>query len=127
MHFRYTLGLDSAVRPAVAIAAPPAAIPPNNRVVLTIRSEHPMRVAVQLRGGSNPSMEERWQRSVYVDQRERQLVVDFGDMTPVGTTRTARPPLDQTPSVVLMVDTTHAKPGSSGQVWIKRAVFQRKM
>ena len=126
MHFRYTLGLDSAVRPAVAIAAPPAAIPPNNRVVLTIRSEHPMRVAVQLRGGSDPGREERWQRSVYVDQQERQIIVDFGEMIPVGPARTAHPPLDQTPSVVLMVDTTHAKPGSSGQVWIKRVVFQRK-
>jgi hypothetical protein len=127
MHFRYTLGSDSGVRPAVAIAAPPTAIPPNNRVVITIRSEHPMRVAVQLRGGSNPSMEERWQRSIYVDEHERQVVVDFGDMMPVGPARTAHPPLDQTPSVVLMVDTTHAKPGSSGQVWIKRVVFQRKM
>ena len=127
MHFRYTLGSDSGVRPAVAIAAPPTAIPPNDRVVLTIRSEHPMRVAVQLRGGSDPGREERWQRSVYVDEHERQVVVDFGEMMPVGPARTAHPPLDQTPSVVLMVDTTHAKPGSSGQVWIKRVVFQRKI
>jgi len=27
---------------------------------------------------------------------------------------------------VLMVDTTHAKPGSSGQVWIKGVMFQRQ-
>ena len=62
-----------------------------------------------------------------MDEHERQVVVDFGEMMPVGPARTAHPPLDQTPSVVLMVDTTHAKPGSSGQVWIKRVVFQRKI
>src|SRR5262245_31084124 len=80
LRFRYTLGSDSTVRPGVAIAAPPTGIPPNNRVALTIRSEQPMRVAVQLRGGSDPSREERWQRSVYVDQHERQVVIDFGEM-----------------------------------------------
>ena len=127
MRFRYTLGSDPAVRPGVAIAAPPTGIPPNNRVALAIRSEHPLRLAVQLRGGSDPGREERWQRSVYVDQHERQVVIDVGDMMPVGPTRTVHPPLDQTPSVVLMVDTTNAKPGSSGQIWITRAAFQRKM
>ena len=102
------------------------AIEANNRLALIVRSEHPMRVAVQLRGGSDPTKEERWQRSVYIDERERPVVVDFGDMMPVGPTRTARAPLDQTPSVVLMVDTTNAKPESSGQVWIKRAVLQQR-
>jgi hypothetical protein len=127
MRFRYTLGSDPAVRPGVAIAAPPAAIAPNNRLALTIRSEHPMRLAVQLRGGSDPSREERWQRSVYVDQHERQVVIDFGEMIPVGSALADHPPLDQTPSVVLMVDTANAKPGSSGAVWIRRAAFQRRM
>ncbi len=126
MHFRYTLASDPNVRPAVALAAPPQPILPNDSLLLMIRSERPMRVAVQLRGGSDPSREERWQRSVYIDERERPIVVDFGDMMPVGVTKTARAPLDQSPSVVLMVDTANAKPGSSGQIWIKRAVFQHQ-
>jgi hypothetical protein len=125
MRFTYALAPDAGVRPAVAIAAPPQSIPPNSRLALRMRSEHPMRIAVQLRGGADPGREERWQRSVYVDDRERSVVVDFGDMMPVGATRSPRAPLDQTPSVVLMVDTTNAKAGASGQIWISRAAFQR--
>jgi hypothetical protein len=126
MHFRYTLASDPNVRPGVALAAPQQPILPNDSLLLMIRSERPMRVAVQLRGGSDPSREERWQRSVYIDESERPIVVDFGDMMPVGVTRTARAPLDQSPSVVLMVDTTNAKPGTSGQIWITRAVLQHQ-
>jgi hypothetical protein len=46
-------------------------------------------------------------------------------MAPVGETSSARPSLERTPSVVFVVDTTNAKPGSSNQVWIKRVALRR--
>jgi hypothetical protein len=36
-----------------------------------------------------------------------------------------RPRLEETPSVVLVVDTTNTKAGSSGQVFIKRVALFR--
>ena len=125
MRLAFALDADAAARPRVAIAAPPLAIVPNDHVAFTMRADRPMRVSIQLRSGADGSREERWQRSVYVDTHDREIAVPFDAMTPVGTTATAQPRLDATPSVVLVIDTTHARAGASGQLWIARAAFAR--
>jgi hypothetical protein len=85
-----------------------------------------MRVSVQLRvphdradGG------ERWQRSVYVAPEPAEHVVSFDDMTPIGATETARPPLTAVRSILFVIDTVNTKPGASGRVWIKSAALER--
>jgi hypothetical protein len=98
----------------------------NDRLAFTARADRPMRISVQLRTamhGAGP--EERWQRSVYLDATDRVQTVYFDDMMPVGPTRTARPALTDIRDVMFMVDTTNTKPGSAGEVRIKRAVLQR--
>jgi hypothetical protein len=126
MRLQYALAADSRARPGVAIAAPPHPIRPDDVLALTLRAERPMRLSVQLRTGVDAAREERWQRSVYVDANERTVVIRFSEMTPSGPTNTVGPPLDRSPSVVLVVDTTNAKPGALGRVWVKRAAFQHR-
>jgi hypothetical protein len=125
MRFEFQLAGDAAARPRVAIAAPPLAILPNDHVMFTMRADRAMRVSIQLRSGADGSREERWQRSVYVDTHDREIAVPFDSMSPVGTTTTAKPRLDATPSLVLVIDTTHARAGASGQLWMARAAFAR--
>jgi len=125
MHLRYSLAADPLPRPFVAIAAPVHTIGPTDRLALTVRSEQPMRLSVQLRSSVDGAGEERWQRSVYVDSSARQVIVAFDDMTPVGVTRTAHPPLDRSPTLLFVIDATHAKIGSSGQLWIERVALVR--
>ena len=126
MRFGFSLATeDPRVRPSAAIAAAPRALRQNDGLALIVRAERPMRLSVQLRASMDGSPEERWQRSVYVDSTEHLVTVRFDDMTPLGVTRTARPPLDASPTVVLAVDTTNAKGGSSGQVFVKRVALFR--
>ena len=72
MRFRFALGPDAASRPRVAIAAPPTPLASSDHVTLSMRADRPMRVSVQLRTGADGTREERWQRSVYVDERRRE-------------------------------------------------------
>ena len=119
MELRFSLGSNPADRPRVALAAPPHALLPNDRLTLRLRSDRPMRLSVQLRTGADGTREERWQRSVYVDAVERDVTVVFDDMRSVGATRSERPPLADRPSVILVVDTTNTRAGSTGVLSIR--------
>jgi hypothetical protein len=82
-----------------------------------------MRVSVQLR--SDEAVPDRWQRSVYVDRFDQDRTVFFDDMTPVGATRSEKPPLEKIRALLFVVDLVNTKPGTSGQVWIKNLTLQR--
>ena len=78
-------------------------------MTLRMRADRPMRVSVQLRTGADGTREERWQRSVYVDDTERDISVAFGEMKPVGATRSEQPPLGDAPSLVLVVTLSYGQ------------------
>ena len=84
-----------------------------------------MRVAVQLRAPGAGGVEERWQRSVYIDAFNQERTVPFDDLTPIGATPAGKPAIELVRSILFVVDTTNTKPGSSGRVWIKAAALQR--
>lgn len=102
-------------------------VPPNgfvaDRVTFTTRAERPMRISVQLRGGEG--VEDRWQRSVYLDTFEQEHTVYFDDCLPVGVTHTVKAPPRSVRSLMFVVDTTSSKPGTSGRLWIKKAALQK--
>jgi hypothetical protein len=92
-------------------------------LTFTARSEGPMRLSVQFRiPGPNG---DRWRKSVYVDRSPRAYSMSVNDLIPVGSTRAPHPILDSVRDVMFVVDTTHAKPGSSGQVWIANVALRR--
>jgi hypothetical protein len=108
----------------VLVVDTPGGVAPYNRLSFTVRSDHPMRVSVQLRGGIGPGPEDRWQRSVFVDRSTQVRSVNFDDVTPVGPTRTVAPPLDHIRNILFVVDRTNAKAADTGQLWITRAELQ---
>ena len=124
LRWRYALGGDPSTRPfAALINDRPAGLVVTNRLAFTIRAERPMRIAVQLRAGQPPG--ERWQRSVYVEAADQERTVYFDDLTPVGVTGTWRPTFSNIRDLMLVIDTTNTKPGSSGRLWIKAAALQK--
>jgi hypothetical protein len=124
LRFRYGLGGGTAAGQFAALVVDtPSGVAPHDHLAFAVRSEHPMRISVQLRAPSAAG--ERWQRSVYVDGFNRERKVDFDDLTPTGATSSRMPPLDEIRSILFVVDTTNTKPGSSGRVWIKTAALER--
>jgi hypothetical protein len=125
LRFRYALANDAPGGEFVAISYTTLnGIAPNDRLTFTAHAERPLRMSVQLRNGAAPQPE-RWQRSFYVDMFEQERTLHFDDLTPVGVTSTWRPVLPEIRSVIFTIDTTNAKPGSSGRVWIRNIALQR--
>ena len=126
LRLRYGLGGGTmAGQFAALVVDTPGGVAPNDRLAFTVRSEHAMRLSVQLRAPSADAAGERWQRSVYVEATNRERRVYFDDLTPTGATDSRKPPLEQVRSILFVIDTTNTKPGSSGRVWIKTAALER--
>ncbi len=124
LRLRYALAGEADLRPYVALYCDMrSGLLPYDRVVFTVRAEHPMRISVQLR--VKGAVGERWQRSVYVDAFDQERTVAFDELTPVGVTPTRLPPFAAVGNVMFVVDNTNTKPGSSGRLWIKKASLQR--
>jgi hypothetical protein len=74
-----------------------------------------MRISVQVRtsaGGEGP----RWQRSVYLDETPRDVLVAFSDMNPVAPGGAGPVSVRDLRALRFVVDTVNTTPGSSGQV-----------
>jgi len=88
------------------------------RLVFRAASTRPLRLSVQVRivHGNTQS---RWQRSVYLDTSPRDITVTFADMRVAGTAE--RQPFDpvRIESLLLVFDTTNARPGDGGSVWVE--------
>ena len=128
LRFRYGLAGGAAPGRVVTLAFDtPRGTESYDRLGLTLRAEHPMRISLQLRMGDDQGAAsgERWQRTLYVDTSHQERTIYFDDLTPVGATHTPLPVFAAVRSVLLVVDATNSKPGDSGRIWIRRAEFQR--
>jgi hypothetical protein len=87
-----------------------------DRLTFRARASRAMRLEIQIRqaGGTNDL---RWQRSVYLDQDQRDVSVFFEEMVPVGMPGSRRPGLQLVNAVLFVVDTNHTRPGTAGVVW----------
>lgn len=125
LRMRYGLGGgDAAGQYAGLIASTPGGLGNHDRLAFTVRAEQPMRISVQLRAGGSSDME-RWRRSVYVDTSDRDRVIFFSELAPIGATGTWRPEVSKVHAILFVVDTTNTKPGASGRLWISKASLQR--
>lgn len=77
----------------------------------------PMRVSVQVRlpGGQDGR---RWRRSVYLDQTPRSITLRLQEFEPADTPTSSRPIVAPIQSLLFVVDTVNAHPGTSGSFWI---------
>jgi hypothetical protein len=108
--------LASAGRSTWAAAA--AALPPglgvDDELRFSAQANRPLRLSVQARapGGSG---EQRWRRSVYLDETRRDIVVPLRTLTPVGK-GPVQARLSQSDKLLLVIDRTHAVAGASGRI-----------
>jgi hypothetical protein len=92
-----------------------------NRLIFTARAEGPMRVSVQLRTDTD----ERWRRSVYLDDSPREVVVFFDEMRPIGRTSQRRLPLGSVRDVLFVIDRVNTALGTAGKLWIDDVKYGR--
>ena len=85
-------------------------------LVVTASSQRPMRMSVQLRVPESGGL--RWQRSVYVDPLPRDIDISLKDMTAIEAGPGAQLDLSKADTLLFVVDTVNAAPGSEGETWI---------
>ena len=120
---RYGLGGTRSESPYVAaVIASGSDLARFTGIVFTARAMQPMRLTVQLRASG--AADRRWGRSVYLDNMARTVTVRFDEMLPLGAA-TGRPLLEDVRDLLFVVDTVHAKQGSSGQVWFDEIGYVR--
>ena len=113
---RYGLGGTLSESPYVAAVVPSGeSLDRFNGVTFTATAMSPMRLRVQMRATGEG--DRRWGRSVYLDETERQIVILFDEMLPLGTA-TGPPALEEIRDLLFVVDTVNTKQGASGQVWL---------
>jgi hypothetical protein len=110
---------------AALVVDTPGGIAPYDRLALRVRSSRPARLSVQARAAVTASVDDRWVRSVFVDQSWRDVVIDLSDMRPLGPTRTPMPPPASIHSLVFALELTNTAPGAEGEIWIERAGLER--
>jgi hypothetical protein len=124
--FAFRLGPGEPAGQFAALVRPlePGWLASADRIVLRACSDAPMRLSVQLRapGGRDG---QRWQRSVYLDQDPREVTVLLGDMRPIGPTDSERPLQTHIDALLLVVDTTNARGGAAGRVWLSEVRLGR--
>lgn len=88
-----------------------------DRIAFVGQASAPMRVSVQVRlpGGRDG---QRWQRSVYLDTTPRPVVIRLQDLEPVDVPTSGRPIVAPLQSLLFVVDTVNARPGTAGRVTI---------
>lgn len=116
LEFGIATGSDEAWVAAVHPLPPGVAEAPWNRVTFRARAEQPMRVSVQLRAPTS-GRDQRWQRSIYLDSKERVVSLALADLQPV---RSADPsiPRANADSLLFVVDRTNSHAGARGRVWL---------
>ena len=90
-----------------------------DRIRFSVRGDRPHRVSVQLRASDSDLQElSRWQRSIYVGEEKREVVVWFKDMKPIGRTPSKLVDLNTVNALLVVVDTVNTPTGSSGVLWL---------
>ena len=126
LELRYALSGAASASPYAALVVPAGPqLRQHTRVTFMARADRPMRVSVQLRVPDGRGGSERWQRSVYVDETPREITVFFDETTPVGTTVTRRPALDQVQSLLFVIDTVNTPPGTAGRLFLDAVRYER--
>jgi len=92
-------------------------------VELVARAEHPMRASVQLRAPDGRDGR-RWEQSIYLDARPRQVLLPIAGFAPTGA---ENPAVDAgaVRSLLFVVDTINTAPASNGTIWISHVALVR--
>ncbi len=118
----YTLAEREPPSPSATLVSAGAIDPRATGLAFVGRADRPMRISVRVRsvaGGEGL----RWQRSVYLDETPRDVVVAFDDMRPVDPGAAGSPPARDVRAVLFAVEAANTRPGSTGQVTLDHIRF----
>jgi hypothetical protein len=91
-----------------------------NQLAFRASASRPMRLSVQLRLPDG----RRWQRSVYLDETSREIIVPLEEMTSVaGGGRRAH--IERADALLFVVDTVNTPPGTAGETWFDSMQWQQ--
>lgn len=110
---RWQLGTTASTFAALAMPAP-GDLARYDRVVLRASADRPMRVWVQLRTPKQGG--KRWGRSVYLDATPQAITLPLSSFLPMDGDGPQQVPLGDITALLLVADTTHARPGDRGTV-----------
>jgi hypothetical protein len=91
-----------------------------DRLSFTARAQQAMRMSVQMQ-----TEQSRWERSVYVDVFNQSHTIFFDEFRQLEGSPAAAPNLADVQRILFVVDTTNAKPGTLGRVWITAPQLQK--
>lgn len=98
---------------AAVVALPPGVLRGADWLSFTARGESPARISVQLRSHARGGA--RWRRSVYVPLAPSEISLALREFVAVDSPATALD-LDVIDSLLFVVDTVNAAPGSRGEL-----------
>jgi hypothetical protein len=90
---------------------------------VSAHAPRPMRVSVQVRIPQGTGL--RWKRSLYLDDSARDAVIDFADLKPIEAPPGMRLDVSRIDTLLFVVDTVNATPGSTGELWIDDVRWRR--
>jgi hypothetical protein len=108
---------------AAVLALDPTAFPDWDRVRVRAAATSEMRLSVQVR---EPARGRRWRRSIVLGETPGESVVRLDDMSFAEPVLAGRPPRGELGSLLFVVDTMHARPGTRGTVWIEEVQLERE-
>lgn len=124
LRFQYALGPGRPASPYAAAVVPVNGTSGFDRVQLTARSDHPMRISVQVRlpgaGGG-----QRWRRSAYLDDQVRTIVLPLSTFVAADRPTSQQPIVSVVRELLVVVDTVNTSPGARGTLWITAAALGR--
>ena len=119
---RFTLTDAADVVPFAALDATTTIPPGSTGIAFRGRADRPMRLSVQIRvvtAGEG----KRWQRSIYLDERDRDIVIPFAEMTAAGALASGPPDVANVRTILWVADTVNTDRGSSGRFLLDQVRF----
>jgi hypothetical protein len=117
-HFSWRLagGAPSGQYAALSMAVGASDFAGATGLQVLLQAPRPMRVSVQLRVPVRGGL--RWERSVYVDTTARNVWIPFAEMRSIEAVAGGRLDLQRVDTLLIVVDTVNALPGSAGECWV---------
>jgi hypothetical protein len=113
----YALAPGARASQFVALAAGlPSGLRGARQLLASVSAGRPMRVSIQLRYAQRAG--ERWGSSVYLEETPREILLPLDRMRPLDRQSGLPPDPSAASSLLVVVDLTNAKPGSSGRFTI---------
>jgi hypothetical protein len=122
--WQYRLATGVPAGQYAAVRFPVSGLSAFTRVRFDLGVDRPMRLWVQLRRPGGQAGE-RWGRTVYADQADRTIDLPLDTFAPIGVTTTARAPVAEIDSLLIVADTVNTLPGSAGRVRLSNIAFVR--